>query len=128
MAGAPPDGDDPAVDPTDFTFDHSIWENKVWPAIAARIPAFEAVRVINSWVGHYAFNTLDQNAIIGPHSEVANFIFVNGFSGHGFQQAPAMGRGVCELITYGRFQSLDLTPLSYDRVVHRKSLRERAVI
>ncbi|MGB5557717.1 MAG: FAD-binding oxidoreductase [Paracoccaceae bacterium] len=127
MAGCPPD-DDPAVAFDDFSMDHTIWEDKVWPAIAARVPAFERVKVINSWVGHYAYNTLDQNAIVGPHPEVGNFIFVNGFSGHGLQQSPAMGRGVSELITYGAYRSLDLGPLGYERIVANQPLLERAVI
>jgi len=127
MCGCPPN-DDPAVDPDDFYLDHSIWENKLWPAIATRVPAFEVVKVINSWVGHYAYNVLDQNAIVGPHSEVSNFIFVNGFSGHGFQQSPAMGRGVSELITYGEFRKLDMSVLGYDRIVRNEPFLERAVI
>lgn len=127
LCGCPPD-EDPAVDHDDFYFDHDIWENKVWPAIANRVPAFEAVKVINSWVGHYAFNTLDQNAIIGPHPEVGNFIFVNGFSGHGFQQSPAMGRGVSEIIAYGGFRELDLSVLGYERIVKNEPFLETAVI
>jgi len=127
LCGGPPD-DDPAMDYDDFTLDHSLWEEKFWPAIANRVQAFERVKVINSWVGHYAFNTLDQNAIIGPHTEVGNFIFVNGFSGHGFQQSPAMGRGVSELVTYGEFRELDLSPLGYDRVARGEPFLETAVI
>ncbi len=127
MAGCPPD-DDPAVEFDDFAMDHGIWEQKVWPAVATRVPAFERVKVINEWVGHYDYNTLDQNAVVGPHPEVGNFIFANGFSGHGLQQAPAMGRGVSELIAYGQYRSLDLTPLGYERIVARRPLLERAVI
>ena len=78
LAGCPPD-DDPAVDYDNFEQDHSIWENKVWPVIANRIPQFEAIKLMNSWAGHYAFNRFDQNAILGPHTTVRNFIFVNGF-------------------------------------------------
>ena len=127
LCGGPPD-DDPPVDYDDFAMDHSIWENKIWPAIANRVPAFEAVKVVNSWVGHYAYNTLDQNAIVGPHDEVANFIFVNGFSGHGFQQSPAMGRGVSELVAYGEYRTLDLSPLGYGRIVRNEPFAERAII
>ncbi len=127
MCGCPPD-EDPAVAFDDFEMDHSIWEEKLWPALATRIPAFESIKVINSWVGHYAFNTLDQNAIIGPHPEVDNFIFVNGFSGHGLQQSPAMGRGVSEIITYGEFRELDLSALSYQRVLDNRPFLEKAVI
>lgn len=127
LAGCPPD-DDPAVDYDDFDQDHSIWQEKAWPAIAARIPQFEAIKLTNSWAGHYAFNTLDQNAILGPHSEVGNFIFVNGFSGHGFQQSPAMGRGTAEFITYGEYRSLDLTPFNYARIAENRPFVEKAVI
>lgn len=127
MAGCPPD-DDPAVDYDDFVQDHSIWENKVWPVLANRIPQFEAIKLMNSWAGHYAFNTFDQNAILGPHTEVSNFIFVNGFSGHGFQQSPAMGRGTAEWITYGEYRSLDLTPFNYARIAENRPFTEKAVI
>ena len=127
MAGCPPQDDQP-VDPTDFTEDHSIWEDHVWPTIATRIPQFEAVKLRNSWAGHYDYNTLDQNAIAGPHSGVANFIFVNGFSGHGFQQSPAMGRGIAEWITYGAYRTLDLTPFGYTRIAKGEKFIEKAVI
>ncbi len=127
MVGCAPD-DDMAVEYTDFDMDHNIWMDKVWPAIATRIPAFEAVKVVNEWVGHYAYNTLDQNAIIGPHPNMDNFIFVNGFSGHGLQQAPAMGRGVAEWITYGAYRTLDLSPFSYRRIIDNKPFTEKAVI
>ncbi len=127
LAGCPPD-DDPAVDYDDFDQDFSIWENKAWPAIATRIPQFEAIKLINSWAGHYAYNTFDQNAILGPHTEVGNFIFVNGFSGHGFQQSPAMGRGTAELITYGEYRTLDLSPFNYARIIENRPFVEKAVI
>jgi len=127
LAGCPPQ-QDPAVDYDDFEADHSIWEEKVWPIIANRIPQFEAIKLTNSWVGHYAFNTFDQNAIIGPHSKVRNFVFANGFSGHGFQQSPAMGRGISELITYGEYRSLDLSPFGYERIENNLPFDEKAVI
>ena len=127
MAGCPPEDDGP-VDYDDFVADHTIWEEKVWPIIATRIPQFEAVKLRNSWVGHYAYNTLDQNAIVGPHPEVTNFILVNGFSGHGLQQSPAMGRGVAEWITYGHYRSLDLTPFGFGRITRGEKFMEKAVI
>ena len=127
MAGCPPEDDQP-VDPTDFTEDHSIWEDHVWPTIATRIPQFEAVKLRNSWAGHYDYNTLDQNAIAGPHPQVGNFIFVNGFSGHGFQQSPAMGRGIAEWITYGAYRTLDLTQFGYTRIAKGEKFIEKAVI
>lgn len=127
MAGCPPDVDD-AVDYDDFVQDHSIWEEKAWPVIANRIPQFEAIKLINSWAGHYAYNTFDQNAILGPHTEVENFIFVNGFSGHGFQQSPALGRGTAELITFGEYREIDLSPFNYERIARNEPFDEKAII
>ena len=127
LAGGPPD-DDPAVAHDDYAADHSLWEEKFWPVIATRIPQFEEIKVINMWVGHYDFNTLDQNAILGPHPEVENFMFCNGFSGHGLQQSPALGRGLAEHIAYGAYRSLDLTPFSVERVLKGERFLEKAVI
>ncbi len=127
MAGCPPD-DDPAVDYDDFIEDHSLWQEKVWPIVATRVPQFEAVKLIRSWVGHYAFNTFDHNAIIGPHTQVENFLFVNGFSGHGLQQSPAIGRGTAELIAYGEYRALDLTAFNYERIAQNIPFDEKAVI
>ncbi|MGB3407790.1 MAG: FAD-binding oxidoreductase [Jannaschia sp.] len=119
---------DPAVDHDDFAMDHDLWQDHIWPVLATRIPAFESVKVISEWAGHYAFNTFDQNAIIGPHPEVSNFMLLNGFSGHGLQQSPAMGRGLAELILHGEYRSLDLSPLGFDRVIEARPLTERAII
>lgn len=127
LAGCPPD-DDPAVDHDDYIEDHSIWQDKVWPAIANRIPQFEAIKLINSWAGHYAYNTLDQNAVLGPHPDVTNFVFVNGFSGHGFQQSPAVGRGTAEMIAHGEYRTLDLGLFHYDRITQNNPIIEKAVI
>ena len=121
-------GPDPAVEPDDFTIDHSLWEAEVWPLLATRIPQFEAIRLTHEWAGHYAMNTFDHNAILGPHDEVGNFLFLNGFSGHGLQQAPAMGRGIAEWLTHGEYRSLDLTPFNYDRLVRNRPIVETAVI
>ena len=93
LCGCPPD-DDQTAGFDDFDMNHEVWEEKLWPAIANRVPAFEAVKVVNSWIGHYAYNTLDHNAIVGPHPEVENFLFMNGFSGHGFSNRRLWG-GVC---------------------------------
>ncbi len=119
---------DLAVDHDDFAMDPSIWEEKIWPAIATRIPAFEAVKVISEWVGHYDYNTLDQNAVTGPHPRLQNFLFLNGFSGHGLQQSPAMGRATAEWILHGRYLTLDLAPFHYDRIAKGVAVVEGAII
>ena len=127
LAGGRPD-EDPEVDVGDFAADHSLWEDKFWPIIATRIPQFERIKLVNMWVGHYDYNTLDQNAILGPHPEAENLIFANGFSGHGLQQAPALGRGLAEWITFGSYQTLDLAPFSVERVLSGEKFLEKAVI
>lgn len=119
---------DPEVDPEDFDVLHDEFDEEVWPILAERVPAFEAIKVVNSWAGHYDYCVLDHNAIVGPHNEVNNFLFCNGFSGHGLQQAPAIGRGLSELIIYGNYRTLDLSPLSYQRVIENKPFLEDSVI
>ena len=129
LAGCPPDDDnDPAVDYDDFAPQQNIWEEKVWPILANRVPAFEAIKLINMWVGHYAYNTFDQNAIIGSHTKVENFFFTNGFSGHGLQQSPALGRATSELLIHGEFRTLDLSALTYERVEANRPYLEKAII
>ncbi|TNC52456.1 FAD-binding oxidoreductase [Rubellimicrobium rubrum] len=127
LAGCLPDPDH-AADPDDFVMDHALWEEVMWPALATRIPSFERLRVVSTWVGQYDYNTLDQNAVLGPSPDVPNLLFANGFSGHGFQQAPAVGRGLAEWILHGGWRSLDLSPLGYDRITRGEPLRERAII
>ena len=119
---------DPAVAFDDFAMDHSIWQEHVWPVLATRIPQFEAIKVTSEWGGHYAYNTFDHNAIMGPHTEVENFIFLNGFSGHGLQQSPAMGRGTAEIMVHGKYQTLDMTQFHYDRIPAGRKIIEKAII
>lgn len=112
----------------DFDLAHEEFDDEIWPVLATRIPAFEAIKVVNAWACHYAMNTLDQNAVIGPHPDLPNFLFCNGFSGHGVQQSPAMGRGIAELVLHGGYQSLDLGELGYERVGARTPFLEKAII
>jgi glycine/D-amino acid oxidase-like deaminating enzyme len=119
---------DPEVDPNDFDVMHDEFDEEIWPTLANRVPAFEAIKVVNSWAGHYDYCTLDHNVILGPHTELKNFLFANGFSGHGLQQSPAMGRGLSELIIYGAFKTLDLSPFGYERVTANRPFLEDAVI
>ncbi len=127
MAGCAPQ-EDMAVDYDDFVEDHDRWEAHVWPAIMDRIPQFDALRLINSWAGHYAYNRFDHNAITGRHTRIENFVFVNGFSGHGLQQSPAIGRGTSELILYGEYREIDLSPFDYRRIPENQPYVEAVVI
>ncbi len=120
--------DDPAVAPEDFEPRYQEFEDIIWPALAARSKHFEAIRLQRFWAGQYAYNTLDRNAVVGPHPEVTNFLFANGFSGHGLQQAPAVGRALAERLVFGEYRSLDLSPLGYERIVTDTPLTEGCVI
>jgi len=119
---------DPAVDYDDFAMDHSMWENHIWPILATRIPQFEAIKVQSEWGGHYAMNTFDHNAIMGPHMEVENFFFLNGFSGHGLQQSPAMGRGTAEIMVRGAYKTLNMSQFHFDRIPAGRKIIEKAII
>jgi glycine/D-amino acid oxidase-like deaminating enzyme len=96
--------------------------------LSHRIPAFEAARLERAWAGYFEMNTFDHNAILGAHRTLSNLMFMNGFSGHGMQQSPIIGRAVAELILYGRFTSLDLSELLFSRIDENRPLHEANVI
>jgi glycine/D-amino acid oxidase-like deaminating enzyme len=121
----------PDSDPDDLPLDevdHALFDDVIWPTLAHRVPQFEALRVEHCWSGYYEYNVFDQNAIIGHHPDVDNCIFANGFSGHGLQQGPATGRGVSELILRGRYVTLDLSALGFDRVLENRPIVEKNVV
>jgi FAD-dependent oxidoreductase domain-containing protein 1 len=127
LTGSPPrPGDD--LDDLPLEPDHALFEEVIWPALAERVPALERLKVVSAWAGYYEMNTFDQNGIVGPHPEVANLYLANGFSGHGIQQAPAVGRGIPELIAHCGYRTLDLSPLGFDRIAAGRPLVERNVI
>ncbi len=112
----------------DFEPDLNIFEDVIWEQLYARAPGFDAVKVIRHWVGHYDYNTLDQNAILGPHPDLGNLMFMNGFSGHGLQQSPAVGRGIAEYILTGGWQSIDLSDLGFSRILAGIAFRETEIV
>lgn len=123
---APNPEDDPEC--TDFNVQHELFEEVLWPILAHRVPQFEALRLMHSWAGHYDMNTVDHNVILGCHPSFENCYFANGFSGHGMQQAPAVGRAISELITYGSYQSLDLSRLGWGRILANEPIIELNVV
>ncbi|MER8469423.1 FAD-binding oxidoreductase [Mesorhizobium sp. M1328] len=126
--GAEPEEGEGPADPGDFEPDWPLFEEVIWPVLATRIPAFESIKPTRAWVGHYDYKTLDQNAVIGPHPEVGNFLFANGFSGHGLQQAPAVGKALAELLVHGGYRTVDCSAFGYNRVAEGRAFRELNVI
>jgi FAD-dependent oxidoreductase domain-containing protein 1 len=105
------------------------FERVVWPLLVQRVPRFDALRCRRTWTGHYAQNTLDGNMILGPWSGGAtNFYVACGFSGHGVMHAPAVGLALSELILDGRYSTMDLTRMSYRRILNDEAYREKGII
>jgi FAD-dependent oxidoreductase domain-containing protein 1 len=125
-ASADPDWDetDPGVEDVDWSF----FEERIWPALANRVPAFEAIRPGRAWAGPYDMNLMDANAILGPAVGCPNLLLANGFSGHGLQQAPAVGRGLAEWIVQQKWASLDLSDLGHARILANAPLKEANII
>ena len=127
LCGISPE-EDPTVAVDDFDPRHEEWEDTVWPAVATLSRRFETAKLQRFWAGHYDFCTLDHNVIVGPHAEVPNLLLANGFSGHGLQQSPGIGRGLAEWIAHGSYRSLDLSPLGHARVVAGTPFLEEAIV
>ena len=127
LAGAPPRGDDADDLPLD-AIDHTLFDDVIWPTLAARIPAFEALRVHSAWAGYYEMNAFDHNAVVGALPGWDNAFIACGFSGHGMQHAPAVGSALAERIATGRYTGLDLAPLGADRLLRNERLIEHNVI
>ncbi|MDE3177555.1 MAG: FAD-binding oxidoreductase, partial [Pseudomonadota bacterium] len=126
LVGGPAPEPDP--DTQDFEVDWPQFEETLWPALAARIPAFEELKLVRAWAGHYDLNTFDHNAIVGRLPGFDNAYLAAGFSGHGVQQSPAVGRGLAELIVHGGYRALDLSDFAYERIAAGRPLMERNVI
>jgi FAD-dependent oxidoreductase domain-containing protein 1 len=127
LAGAPPRGDDADDVPLD-AIDLEQFEAQLWPTLAARIPAFEALRVRSAWAGYYEMNGFDHNGLVGALPGWDNAFTACGFSGHGMQHALAVGRGLASFITHGDWGAIDLHALSPERVLRNEPLREVNVI
>ncbi|WP_120496645.1 FAD-binding oxidoreductase [Kiloniella sp. EL199] len=123
---SPLDGYDPEC--FDYDVDYNLFDEHIWPTLANRVTAFESIKQVNAWAGHYAYNLLDQNVILGTHPDVGNLYFANGFSGHGLQQAPAVGRALSELIVYGKYRTLDLSIFGMERIINKTPVKELNVI
>lgn len=115
-------------DALDLEMEYDLFYEQVWPTLASRVPGFDRLRLGTSWAGHYAYNVVDQNAILGPHPGLENFLFANGFSGHGLQHAPGIGRAISEFLLFGEYRTLDLHRFGFQRFAQNTPLREENVV
>jgi glycine/D-amino acid oxidase-like deaminating enzyme len=127
LAGAPPRDGDPDAPPLD-AIDHGLFDDLIWPLLAARIPSFEALRVRSAWAGYYEMNTFDHNALVGPVPGWDNLHLACGFSGHGMQHALAVGRSMASWVAREAWAGVDLAPLSPARLARGLPLLEANVI
>jgi len=128
---SPPSGwgdpDSASTDDLDLV-DHALFDEVIWPALYHRCEAFGSLKVQSSWAGFYEYNTFDQNAIIGPHPHVSNLILCNGFSGHGLQHAPGAGLAVAELLSEGRFRTINVACFGFERVMRGERVLEHGIV
>ncbi|KAJ8300954.1 hypothetical protein KUTeg_022473 [Tegillarca granosa] len=127
LCGASPEIDN-EPDTSNLDVDYDFFNNKVWPDLSNRIPAFEKLKLKSAWAGYYDFNYVDQNLIIGKHPYHTNFFFANGMSGHGVQQSIAIGRAVMELIVDSGYKTIDLSRFGFERFIIDQPLFERAIV
>ena len=111
-----------------FEWDRNFFMQVVWPQVARRIPALDTAKLMRGWAGLYAMNRIDGNAIIGHFGDVEGFYGAVGFSGHGLQQSPAIGKCLSELIQFGKYQTIDLSCFSFDRFKTGKLVFEEEMV
>ncbi|MCP5050350.1 MAG: FAD-binding oxidoreductase [bacterium] len=111
----------------DFTWHEQRFNDILWHELAGFVPQFDRLKLVRGWAGLYAENTFDENAIVGEWPDCKGFYLANGFSGHGLQQAPAVGRYLSELIR-GKTPTLDLSIFKPDRILENKPLKEKGIV
>lgn len=128
LTGSSPLDGEPDPDGGPLEPDYARLDDLCWPALANRSALFESLRMTGAWAGYYDYNRFDQNAVLGPHPRIGNLCMACGFSGHGLQQAPAVGRALAEWLLTGASRSLDLDAFRYDRIPAGRPLVERGII
>ena len=119
-------GDRDAPPTFDLGVDWDFFETVMTTAIR-RYPAIENAAILKSWAGSYE-TTPDHNPVLGRVPGLEGVILANGFSGHGFQHAPATGQVIAEVILDGSASSIDISSLSIERFAKGEPLHEYHVI
>jgi FAD-dependent oxidoreductase domain-containing protein 1 len=127
LCGMPPRDGDPDDVPLEAV-DHGLFDDVLWPVLAERVPGFEALRVRSAWAGYYEMNAFDHNGLAGPLPGWRNAYAACGFSGHGMQQAPAVGAALAAAIAGGSTDAPSIEPLAPRRIAEGRPIVERNVI
>ncbi|XP_063972151.1 FAD-dependent oxidoreductase domain-containing protein 1-like [Diachasmimorpha longicaudata] len=120
------DATEPCTDNLDV--DEDFFEKNIWPLLGDRVKSFQNLKIKSSWAGYYDYNKFDENGIIGAHPLFNNLYFACGFSGHGIQQAPAVGRAIAELVCHAEFRTIQLDSFSFDRLISLEPMQEVNII
>lgn len=110
-----------------FEWDKERFMEILWPELAGVAPTFDTLKLMRGWSGLYAVNRMDGNALLGEWPELKGLYLANGFSGHGLQQAPAVGRYLTEKIL-GLDHALDLSVFDPVRVAENRPLGEIGLV
>ncbi len=107
--------------------DEAFVAERLLPTAVRVFPALEDAAIEHSWVGLYEM-TPDRHPILGPAPGVEGLYLANGFSGHGFQHAPIVGRLLAEMVVEGRTSTLDVSSLGLGRFATGDLVREAHVV
>ena len=127
IAGAAPRDDSLDEEPLE-AIDHAWFDEHLWPVLAARVPAFEALRVRSAWAGYYEMNLFDHNGLAGALPRLAQRVHRVRLLGPRLQQAPAVGCALASLVADAPREGPDIGPLSPCRIGQGRRLLERNVI
>jgi FAD-dependent oxidoreductase domain-containing protein 1 len=115
-------------DTANLDVDYNFFEEQIWPVLAHRVKAFERLKIVGAWAGYYDYNYFDQNAVIGKHPYYDNIFWATGFSGHGIQMGPAVGKAFTETITHSYYKTIDLQRLGWERILAKSPLKETNIL
>uniref|UniRef100_K1QNC0 FAD-dependent oxidoreductase domain-containing protein 1 n=1 Tax=Magallana gigas TaxID=29159 RepID=K1QNC0_MAGGI len=128
ICGASPESEEEEPSIENLDVDYEFFNEKIWPRLAHRIPAFENIKLKSAWAGYYDYNVWDQNLIIGPHPVITNFLLANGMSGHGLQQSICVGNAISEMILNADTYTVDLSRFNFDRIIRREKILEDFIV
>jgi sarcosine oxidase, subunit beta len=98
----------------DTTVDHRLIADELLPTAVRVFPPLQQAGMARAWSGLYEM-TPDRHPIIGEAPRAAGLYLANGFSGHGFQHAPVVGKLLAELVVDGEARTVDISALALER-------------